>query len=266
MSVILKKSVIYTVRKGDTLHLIAQRYKSSPEAILRANHLFEPVTYRGTIYIGNVLVVPSLLETGKVSYIVKPGDALNQIASKFSTSIDLISGINQVENPNTIFPDQQLIAPLFIYQIQPSDTLSSISSKFGISLLGITKANRGRPGLQEDVIWPEFHLILPLPTSRNIVLWNPLPGSRVFTRQRLEGQARAFEANVLHQLRDTNGVIVSNERFTTADEGAPAYGNFNSSLPFDRSPTSSTGEIWVYTRSAKDGSIQDLVRTKVYFS
>ena len=85
LSVILKKSIIYTVRKGDTLYLIAQRYKSSPEAILRANHLFEPVTYRGTIYIGNVLVVPSLLETGKVSYIVKPGDALNQIAAKFST-------------------------------------------------------------------------------------------------------------------------------------------------------------------------------------
>ena len=43
--------------------------------------------------------------------------------------------------------------------------------------------------------------------------------------QQIEGQARAFEANVLHQLRDTNGVIVSNERFTTADKGAPAYGN-----------------------------------------
>ena len=262
---ILRKNTIYTVRKGDTLYSIAQRYKSSPEEIIRANHLFEPVTDPGIIYIGNVLVVPSLLETGKVLYIVKSGDTLNQIASKFSTSIDLISGINQIENPNTIFPDQQIIAPLFIYQIQPRDTLSSISRTFGISLLSITKANRGRPGFQEDVIWPEFQLILPLSTSRNNVLWNPLPGSRVVTRQRLEGQARAFEANVLHQVRDANGVIVSNERFTTADEGAPAYGNFNSTIPFDRIPTSSTGEIWVYTRSAKDGSIQDLVRTKVYF-
>lgn len=83
--------------------------------------------------------------------------------------------------------------------------------------------------------------------------------------QRIEGQARAFEANVLHQLRDTNGVIVSNERFTTADEGTPEYGNFTSILPFDRTSTSNTGELWVYTRSAKDGSIQDLVKTKVYF-
>ena len=129
----------------------------------------------------------------------------------------------------------------------------------------MTKANQGRPGYQEDVIWPEFHLILPLPTSRNIVLWNPLPGTKVVPSHRISGQARAFEANILHKLRDSNGIIVSKERFTTADAGAPEYGNFNSILPFDRSPTTSTGELWVYTRSAKDGSIQDLVRTKVYF-
>ena len=100
----MRKNTIYTVRKGDTLYSIAQRYKSSPEAILRANHLFEPVTDPGIIYIGNVLAVPSLVETGKVLYIVKQGDALNQIAAKFSTYIDLISGINQVDNPNHIYP------------------------------------------------------------------------------------------------------------------------------------------------------------------
>ncbi len=197
----MRRNTIYTVRKGDTLYSIAQRYKSSPEAILRANHLFEPVTDPGIIYIGNVLVVPSLVETGKVSYIVRQGDALNQIATKFSTYIDLISGINQVDNPNNIFPNQQLIVPLFIYQIQPRDTLSSISRKFDIPLINITKANQGRPGYQEDVIWPEFHLILPLPTSRNIVLWDPLPGTKVFPRHRISGQARAFEANILHQLK-----------------------------------------------------------------
>ncbi|MGM0901051.1 MAG: Gmad2 immunoglobulin-like domain-containing protein [Bacillota bacterium] len=58
---------------------------------------------------------------------------------------------------------------------------------------------------------------------------------------------------------------VSNERFTTADAGAPAYGNFSSTIPFDRNPTTTRGELWVYTRSANDGSIQDLIRTRVYF-
>ena len=261
----MERNYIYTVRKGDTLFSISRRYNSSPEAILRANHLFPPVTDPGVIYVGNVLVVPSLLSAGKVAYIVKNGDELNQISSKFSTYIDLISGINKIENPNQIYPDQQLIVPLFIYKIQSEDTLSLISHKFGIPLINIIKANQGRPGFQEDLIWPEFYLILPLSTTRNIVLWNPLPGTRVVNGQRIEGHARAFEANVLHQLKDTNGIVVSNERFTTANEGAPAYGNFNSTLPFDRTPTSNSGELWVYTRSAKDGRIQDLVRTKVYF-
>jgi LysM repeat protein len=265
LAIVFKKNYIYTVRAGDTLYSIARRFGSTIEAIERANHLFEPVTDPGLIFPGDVLVVPSLLETGKVTYIVKSGDTVSGIASRISTFSDLVSGINNLENPNLIFINQRLIVPVFIYKIQSGDTLSGISRRFGISLSNITKVNQGRPGYQESVIWPEFHLILPLPTSLNIVVWTPLPGTRVGNRQRIEGQARAFEANVLHQLRDTNGAIVSNERFTTADEGAPEYGNFNSTLPFDRTPTSNTGELWVYTRSAKDGSIQDLVKIKVYF-
>jgi LysM repeat protein len=263
--VVFKKNYIYTVREGDTLYSIARRFGSSVEAIERANHLFKPVSDPGLIFPGDVLVVPSLSETGKVTYIVKSGDTVSGIASRFSTFSDLFSGINNLENPNLLFVNQGLVVPVFIYEIQSGDTLSSISRRFGISLSNITKANQDRPGYQEDFIWPEFHLILPLPTSRNIVVWSPFPGTRIVHNQRIEGQARAFEANVLHQLRDTNGIIVSNERFTTADIGAPAYGRFTSTLPFDRTPTSNTGELWVYTRSAKDGSIQDLVRTTIYF-
>ena len=263
--IIFRKNYIYTVHQGDTLYSIAQRYKSSVEEIVRVNYLFPPVTDPGLIFPGDVLVVPNLLKTGKVSYIVKPGDSINRIAFRFSTFTDLVSGINNVENPNFIYPTQQLNVSAFIYEIQMGDTLSAISRRFGIPLVSILRANQGRPGFQEDVIWSGFHLILPLPTSRNIVVWTPLPGTRVGTGQRIEGQARAFEANVLHQLRDANNVIVSNERFTTADIGAPAYGNFISTIPFDRNPSSNTGELWVYTRSANDGSIQDLVRTTVYF-
>jgi LysM repeat protein len=265
LPVVFKKGYIYTVREGDTLYSIARILGSSVEAIERANHLFDPITDPGLIFPGNVLVVPSLSETGKVTYIVKSGDTVSGIASRFSTFIDLVSGANNLENPNLISVNQRLIVPVIIYEIQSGDTLSSISRRFGISLSNIKKANQGRPGSQGDLIWPEFHLILPLPTSLNIVVWSPLPGTTVVNNQRIEGQARAFEANVLHQLRDANGTIVSRERSTTANEGAPEYGKFTSTLPFDRSPTSNTGELWVYTRSAKDGSIQDLVKTTVYF-
>ena len=259
------KNYIYTVRAGDTLYSIARRFGSSVDSIVRTNHLFEPVTYAGFIFPGNVIVVPSLSEVGKVTYVVKSGDTVGGIAYKFSTFSDLVAGINNISNPNYIFVGQGLVIPAFIYQIQAGDTLSSISHRYGISISNIIKANQHRPGFQGDLIWSEYYLILPLPTSRNIVVWTPFPGTRIVHNQRMEGQARAFEANVLHQLRDNNGIIVSNERFTTADIGAPDYGRFTSTLPFDRTPTSNTGELWVYTRSANDGSIQDLVRTTIYF-
>ena len=215
---VIKKNYIYSVRAGDTLYSIARRFGSSVDTIVRANHLFEPVTYAGYIFPGNVLVVPSLLEAGKVTYMVNLGDTVGGIAYRFSTFPDLVAGINNLSNSNYIFVNQGLVVLAFIYQIQAGDTLSSISRRFGISISAITRANQNRPGFQGDLIWPEYYLILPLPTSRNIVIWSPFPGTRIVHNQRIEGQARAFEANVLHQLRDTNGVIVSNERFTELPE------------------------------------------------
>jgi LysM repeat protein len=265
LPVVLKKNYIYTVREDDTLYSIARTFGSSVKAIERANHLYEPITDPDLIYPGDALVVPSLSETGKVTYMVQSGDTVGEIASRCSTSVDLVSGINDLKNPDLIFPNQPLIIPAFVYEVQPGDSLSLISSRFGIPLSNISRANQRRLGYQLDLIWPGFHLILPLPTSQNIVVWTPLSGTKMMNGQRIEGQARAFEANVLYQLRDANGTIVSNERSTMADNGAPKYGNFASTLPFDRTPTSNTGELWAYTRSVKDGSIQDLVKSKVYF-
>ncbi|WP_404328117.1 LysM peptidoglycan-binding domain-containing protein [Mesobacillus maritimus] len=265
MPIIMRKTYIYTVRPGETVYSIAQRYRSSVQEILRINYLIPPVSDHGLIYPGNVLIVPDLSTAGRVSYIVNWGEVFNKIAFRFSTPLELLSGINSIANPNVINPNQQINVPAFIYEIELGDTLAGIANRFDLSLVNLIRANQGRPGFSVDVIWPGYQLVLPLPTTRNIVVWNPLPGTRVVNGQRITGQARAFEATILHQLRDMNGVIVSNERFTSADAGAPAYGNFYSSIPFDRFPTTSRGELWVYTRSANDGSIQDLIRTVVYF-
>lgn len=265
MPVIMRKTYIYTVRSGDTVYSIAQRYRSSVQEILRINYLIPPVTDAGLIYPGYVLIVPDLSTAGRVSYIVNWGEVLNQVAFRFSTPLELLLGINSIANPNVINPNQQISVPAFIYEVELGDTLASIANRLGLSLVNLIKANQGRPGFSVDLIWPGYQLILPLPTIGNIVVWNPLPGTRVVNGQRITGQARVFEATVLHQLLDMNGVIVSNERYTTADAGAPAYGNFSSTVPFDRTPTTTRGELWVYTRSANDGSIQDLIRTAVYF-
>ncbi|WP_338469760.1 LysM peptidoglycan-binding domain-containing protein [Niallia sp. XMNu-256] len=265
MSIVLKKNYIYTVKKGDTLYSIAQKFGSSVDAIRRANHLYSKIIDPNLIYPGIVLVVPSLSETGNVIYMVQSGDTVAEIASRCSTSVDLVAGINDLDNPNLIFLNQPLRLPAFVYEVQKGDSLALISKKFGIPISNISGANQKRLVYQLDLIWEGFHLIMPLPTSQNMVVWSPLPGTTMVDGQRLEGQARAFEANVLSLLRDNNGTVVSSERSIMADNGAPKYGNFTSTLPFNKTPTSDSGELWVYTRSAETGGIRDLIKTKVYF-
>lgn len=265
MPTIQTKGLIYTVRPGNTLYSIAATYGSTVAAIERANHLFPPVTDRGLIFPGDVLVIPTSSAPPLMSHIVTPGDTLTAIAQRFAAHADLLAGINDIENPDLILVDQRLLVPAFSYKIVSGDTLYSISRRFGVTVSAIETANADRPGFQRDVIWPDYHLIIPIPTSRNIFVSNPLPGAFITSGQRLEGDARVFEAVVNYQLRDHNGVIVTNERFAMTDEGAPAYGSFRAALPFDRQPTSVSGDLWMYSRSAKDGSIQDLVKIRVYF-
>lgn len=265
MPVIFRKYYIYTVVPGDTVYAIAQRYNSSVGEIIRVNHLHPPIVDTGMIFPGDILLVPDLVSTGNVSLIVPSGDTLGNIAYRYSTYTDLLAGINQIENPSLIYAAQQITLPAMIYEVKTDDSIYKLASDYGLSPLSIIRANERRPGFQPDLIWPGYHLLVPLPTMRNMVVWSPLPGTKINNGFNLKGQARSFEANVLYRLLDSNGVTVADERFTTADMGAPYYGNFSASVPFDRHPTSAKGELWVYTRSAKDGSIQDLLRIRIYF-
>ncbi|MGI8314270.1 LysM peptidoglycan-binding domain-containing protein [Halobacillus mangrovi] len=265
MPTIQTKGLIYTVRPGDTLYSIAATYGSTIAAIERANYLFPPVTDRGLIFPDDVLIIPTSISNPIVSHIVTNGDTLTAIAQTFDTHVDLLAGVNKLANPNLIFVGQRLLVPAFTYEIVSGDTLFTIASTYGVTVSDLEETNADRPGFQRDVIWPEYQLIIPIPTSRNIFVTRPLPGSTIASGQQLEGYARAFEAVINYQLRDDNGVVVTKERYAMADEGGPAYGFFSTTIPFDRQPTSNTGELWVYTISAKDGSIQDLIKIRVYF-
>lgn len=267
MAVVRETHVIYTVQFGDTLYSIARRFGSTVDAIRQANAIYPPITDPDLIYPGWTLVVPALaIQPYRTVYIVAPGDTLYSIAQRFSAHVDLLVGLNQpLQDPNFITVGQALWVPGFVHEVTQGDTLVRIAQNYGISLSSILAANDGRVGFSLDLIYPGFRLLLPLPTSRDIVVIRPLPGDLIQSGQRVEGFARVFEANVLMQIRDDNNVIVSNERFTTALAGAPVYGYFSTELPFDRMPTTRSGELWVYERSARDGSIINLVEVRVYF-
>ncbi|MFD2045384.1 LysM peptidoglycan-binding domain-containing protein [Ornithinibacillus salinisoli] len=266
MSISTDSHVIYTVQPGDNLHSIASMFSSDIQAIIHSNYLKPPVTDPNLLSPGQILVVPTnTTSITSTFYVVAPGDTLYTIAQRFSAHTDLVAGINQLGNFNLIIAGQRLQVPAFIYNVEPEDTLNEVASRFGVSLHAILSANWRRLGFAPDTIWPNFSLIIPLPSSQNIAIASPLPGTVVWGGLRLAGWGRAFEGVVLYQVRDSTGFVVTNERAISTNASAPAYGWFVTPLQVDRQPTSNLGEIWLYTRSAANNEIQDLVKSRVYF-
>jgi LysM repeat protein len=206
-----------------------------------------------------------MAEMSSALYQVQPGDTLYRIAERFSVSLDMLAALNQIQQTDILRVAQLLYIASFVYEVEPGDNLYEISRRFGISMGELIRANRSRPGLSPDVIYPGFRLVVPLPSSTNIVVFQPLPGTRIDSEQHLTGSARAFEATIHYQIRGTAGQTITQEQTVTAAQGAPAFGPFDTQLKLDEKPAEQNGILMVYTRSARDGSIQDLVEVPVTF-
>ena len=100
------QSKTYTVRSGDCLSTIAQRFGVSWGSIASANGIYSPYT----IYPGQVLNIPG--GSGNVvqskTYTVRSGDCLSTIAQRFGVSWGSIARVNGIYSPYTIYPGQVL--------------------------------------------------------------------------------------------------------------------------------------------------------------
>lgn len=259
--------IIHTVQPGDTVYSLAVRFESDVNAISRANALYPPYTDPFVIFPGEVLVIPrQYVDPTDTLYVIQPGESLGLISQRYSTDWELLAGINRtVQNPNMIFPNQQLLIPVFVFDVNLNDTLYSISQQTGVSVEKILLANTFRTSISPDLIYEGVKVLIPLPSTKNIVVVEPIPGSVVRKNSIIDGFARVFEANVLYRLIDANDTEVIEETFTSADYAGPNYGRFRDRMLFDTYPTAEEGKLQVYTRSAMDGSIQDLVEIKVFF-
>ena len=106
----------YTVRSGDTLGAIARRYRTSVDALVRLNGLKS----RTLIRPGQVLRVPSRggVETAapapaatageQVTYIVRGGDTLFQIAQTYKTTVEKIKAENGLAS-DILYVGQKLV-------------------------------------------------------------------------------------------------------------------------------------------------------------
>ena len=83
----------YTVRPGDSLWLIAQRYGTTVEAIKALNGLTSNV-----IDVGQVLKIPASQSEGTIRYTVRPGDSLWLIARRYGTTVEAIKTLNGLQS------------------------------------------------------------------------------------------------------------------------------------------------------------------------
>lgn len=96
--------VTYTVRPGNTVFAIAQFFGTTSKAIAEANGLVYPYT----IYPGQELVLPIENIQSPRYYVVRPGDTVLSIAERYGLELENLLQLNNLENPNIIYPGQIL--------------------------------------------------------------------------------------------------------------------------------------------------------------
>lgn len=136
----IKESNIYTVKKGDSLWLIANKYGTTVDELKSANKLKS-----NTLSIGQTLIIPEKKEnTNKISYVVKKGDSLWLIANKYDTTVEKIKSTNNLKS-NTLSIGQVLVIPssseFITYTVKKGDSLWLIANKYNTTVDNIKKLN-----------------------------------------------------------------------------------------------------------------------------
>ncbi|WP_204988009.1 phage tail tip lysozyme [Sporolactobacillus pectinivorans] len=133
-------TMVYTVKSGDTLSAIAERFGVSLSNIEQWNDISDP----DKIYVGQTLKMYSSGGGGgsEISYTIQSGDTLSGIAAKFGVSVSQLQAWNSIADANKIYAGEVL--SIFTsgaggggsrtYTVESGDTLSGIAAKFGVSV------------------------------------------------------------------------------------------------------------------------------------
>jgi LysM repeat protein len=95
---------VYVVEPGDTLAGIARNFNTTIDILRKFNNIPDP----DYIFVGQKITVP-YSPPEAIIYTVKPGDTLFTIARRFDTYVQNLIDFNYLEEPDLIFPGQQLV-------------------------------------------------------------------------------------------------------------------------------------------------------------
>ena len=178
--------------------------------------------YTEDIFLSDTSTIPEVengtqnFNTSTQTYVVQSGNTLSGIAEMFGTTVQELVQINNIANPNLIFPGQVLKiltnstnngeetrgVGSITYTVQRGDTLSQIAQIYNVTVAHIVEIN----GIQNpNLIFPGEKLRI---TESNVQELNPILQSNFYTVQRgdtLSGIALKFGVTVRY-LVNLNGI------------------------------------------------------------
>lgn len=141
---------VHTVRRGDTLSAIAARYGTSVSTVRALNGLSG-----SRIYVGQKLKVRGSARSSRTvasaTHVVRKGETLSAIASRYGTSTSNLQRINQLQSASKIYAGQKLKVPggrasssrstWTTYTVQRGDSLGRIAQARGVTVSQIQSWN-----------------------------------------------------------------------------------------------------------------------------
>ena len=151
-----ENTIVYTVKSGDTLSEIAQKYGTNVSSIVALN---PSIQNPNLIYPGEQLTIKTNIINSNSSntvYIVKPGDTLGNIAIQYNTSVNELVRMNNISNPNLIYPGEKIViynddvsigsgqnaTGKILYRIKSGNTLSQIALNYNTTVQAIAELNQ----------------------------------------------------------------------------------------------------------------------------
>lgn len=132
----------YIVKSGDTLYSIAKKYGLTVDELKKMNNLSSnTLSINQKLLIGNDMSTDDNYDV----YVVKSGDTLWGIASKYNTSVDKIKDINNLYS-NNLSIGQKLLVPgnnlgTKKYIVKSGDTLYKIAQNNGTTVTELINLN-----------------------------------------------------------------------------------------------------------------------------